>query len=362
MLSFESNHTILFTRKTLTSAHASIIPEFKEKIELTEKADQFEVTKFDIHNKYSGSNIIFKGLSSGSNDNTANLKSIHNVSTYVLDEAEELTDEATFDKIDFSIRNQKVQNRIVIILNPTTKAHWIYKRFFESLGVAEGFNGTIADTTYIHTSYLDNIRNLSDTFLQRVAQLAINDPFKYNHVIMGGWLDKADGVIFKNWTHGAFDTSLPYGYGLDFGFFPDPDALVKVAVDNKNKILYIHEEFYLNELPTHELANRVKSIVGNKQVVADSAGKRSIEDIKRSGVNIQKVDKYAGSVLDGINTLRNYQLVITPESTNIAKELNNYSEKNGNPIDSYNHAIDAIRYAVQHLTNQTKRSNPKMIC
>jgi phage terminase large subunit len=158
LLTFEQDHVILFTRYTLTSASISIIPEFLEKIELLGFLDHFYITKDEIVNKATGSKIIFKGIKTSSGDQTASLKSIQGVTTWVLEEAEELTDEKKFDTIDFSIRNKKQQNRIILILNPTTKEHFIYKRFFEDRGVREGSNITKGDTTYIHSTYLDNIR------------------------------------------------------------------------------------------------------------------------------------------------------------------------------------------------------------
>ena len=153
LLSFEIGHKILFTRQTMTSAHLSIIPEFQEKIERLNLEDRFNITKHEIQNIESGSEIIFRGLKTSSGDQTANLKSLQGVTTWILDEAEELIDENTFDKINLSIRQKGVQNRIILILNPATKEHWIYKRFFEQAGVDAGYNGIKNDVTYIHTTY-----------------------------------------------------------------------------------------------------------------------------------------------------------------------------------------------------------------
>ena len=122
LLSFEPRHKILFTRSTMTSAHLSIIPEFQEKVNIMDVADSFEVTRNQIVNKASKSEIIFRGLKSSSGDQTANLKSLQGVSTWILDEAEELTDEATFDKINLSIRQKGVDNRVILILNPASKS------------------------------------------------------------------------------------------------------------------------------------------------------------------------------------------------------------------------------------------------
>ena len=54
--------------------------------------------------------------------------------------------------------------------------------------------------------------------------------------------DIRTSYIFPNWSYGEFDTSLPFGFGLDFGFHPDPDAMVKVAIDKGRKKIYLKEE------------------------------------------------------------------------------------------------------------------------
>jgi len=112
LLTYEVGHVILFTRYTLTSAHVSIIPEFIDKIETADLSHDFYITKDEIINKITGSKILFKGIKTSSGTQTANLKSLAGVTTWVLDEAEELTDEDTFDKIDFSIRHKSKQNTL----------------------------------------------------------------------------------------------------------------------------------------------------------------------------------------------------------------------------------------------------------
>ena len=349
LLSYYPNEKILFTRQTMTSAHLSVIPEVQEKIDFMDKAHDFDVTKTEITNKGSGSKIIFKGLRTSSGDQTANLKSLQGMTCWVNDETEELSDEATFDRIDLSIRQKGVQNRVILILNPTTKAHWIYKRFFEDAGVAEGFTGQQGDVTYIHTTYLDNIENLDQSFLNNIEKMRVNTPSKYNHLILGGWLDRAEGVIFTNWIYGAFDDSLPFAFGMDFGFHPDPDTLVRVAIDEKRKILYCKQELYETKLSPTELAERVAEITQRYSVVADSAEPRLIDFLKQRGVRIEGVKKFAGSVLEGIKMMQDYQIVITPESTKIANELNNYCMKNGQPVSNgYDHLIDCIRYRLMN--------------
>ena len=131
LLMTETGHNVLFTRYTLRSANISIIPEFKEKIEMLGYENSFYTTKDEIVNKNTGSKILFRGIKTSSGDQTANLKSLQGITTWVMDEAEELVDEDIFDKIDLSVRQKGRDNRIILILNPTTKEHWIYERFFE---------------------------------------------------------------------------------------------------------------------------------------------------------------------------------------------------------------------------------------
>ena len=354
LLSFEKGHKILFTRQTMTSAHLSIIPEFQEKIQLLESEDKFEVTKTDILNKQSGSEIIFRGLKTSSGDQTANLKSLQGVTDWVLEEAEELTEEATFDKINLSVRQKGVQNRIIIIFNPTTKEHWIYKRFFEQAGVEGGFNGVKGNVTYIHTTYEDNIEHLDQSFLDEVQRIKETNANKYQHAILGGWLDKAEGVVFTNWQFGTFNPNgLQTSFGMDFGFSIDPDALTEVAIDKAKKIIYIKEVIYERGLKTHVLAQLMKDKVGGGLIIADSAEPRLIDDLRYQGINIQPVKK--GTIESGIVRMQDYQIILDPQSTNLAKEFNNYCYLNKASklyIDDWNHGIDSARYnIIYHLDN-----------
>ena len=356
-LTYEVGHVILFTRYTLTSAHISIIPEFIEKIDLIDRHHDFKITKDEIINLRSGSKILFRGIKTSMGTQTANLKSLSGVTTWVLDEAEELTDEDIFDKIDLSIRAKDIQNRVIMILNPSTKEHFIFKKFFESKGVQEGVNLTKDNTTYIHTTYLDNLENLSESFLIQVEDTRIKRPEKYKHVILGGWLDKAEGVVFTNWKYGEFNPdNLQTSCGMDFGFSVDPDTLTEVAIDKSKKILYVKEHIYKNGIKTHELAPMILSKVGNKLIIADSAEPRLIEDLKYLGVNIQAVKK--GTIESGVSRMQDFEIIVDPQSSNIGKELNNYAYKDKGSqlyIDDYNHAIDGIRYnVIYHLDNPNK--------
>ena len=350
MLTYELGHTILFTRYTLTSAHVSIIPEFIEKIESGNLQSDFYITKDEIINTKTGSKILFKGIKTSSGNQTANLKSLAGITCFVLDEAEELVDEDIFDKIDLSIRQQGNQNRVILILNPTTKTHFIYKKFFESKGVSDGICETIDNTTYIHTTYLDNYENLSESFLDQIEQIKLNNPKKYEHVILGGWLDKAEGVVFTNWKFGAFNPdNLQTSFGQDYGFSIDPTTLVEVAIDRKQKRIYLKEHLYKPKLTTSEIAHINKTICGPKLIVADSAEPRLINELQKLGCKVVGTTKGAGSISAGIAIMQDYELIV--EGENIAKELNNYvyTDKGSKLfLDAWNHILDAARYNISY--------------
>ncbi len=357
LLTYEAGHVILFTRYTLVSAHVSIIPEFIDKIETANLQSDFSITKDEIINLRTGSKILFKGIKTSSGTQTANLKSLAGVTTWVLDEAEELNNEDVFDKIDFSIRAKGIHNRVILILNPVTKEHFIYKRFFESKGVQGGSNLIKGDTTYIHTSYLDNYENLSNSFIEQVERMKVDNVAKYNHVVMGGWLDKAEGVVFTNWKFGEFNPDgLQTSCGMDFGFSVDPDALSEVAIDKAKNKIYLKEHIYQKGIKSHDLAKMILSKVGNKLIIADSAEPRLIEDLKYLGVNIQPVKK--GTIESGVTRMQDYELIVSPDSTNIAKELNNYVYLDKGSklyIDDWNHLLDSSRYnIIYHLDNPNK--------
>jgi len=187
-LTYESGHIILFTRWTMTSAHISIIPEFLDKIEVMNLQADFEITQNEIINKRTGSKILFRGIKTSQGTATANLKSISGVTTWVLDEAEELVDENVFDRIDLSIRTKETPNRVILVMNPSFKSHWIYQRWISK---------PIPDTTYIHTTYLHNKRNLSQSFIEQAERVRESNISRYNHLFIGDWLDDAEGLLWN---------------------------------------------------------------------------------------------------------------------------------------------------------------------
>ena len=345
----ERNQKVLFTRYTMVSAEKSIIPEFIEKIELTNSLSEFDIRNRNITNKVTGSDIIFEGIKGSSGVQTARLKSLQGVTVWCLDEAEELEDEKVFDDIDLSIRQKGVQNRVIIVMNPATKEHFIYKRFFEQMGVNEGFNGVVGNVAYIHTTYLDNIENLSQSFIDNVELMKARRPEKYKHQIMGAWLSRAEGVIFENWKLGKFEELGQKIFGQDYGFSIDPTTLIEINVDKNNMVIYVKECYYKKGMATTEISDLNKKYAGKQLIIGDSAEPRLISELQKLGNNIRGAEKGQGSITAGISMLQDYNIIVDPNSINLIKEFNNYAwsdKKSSTPIDNWNHGIDPLRYGL----------------
>ena len=199
------------------------------------------------------------------------------------------------------------------------------------------------DHCFIKTTYLNN-KYLPANIVKQIESRRHNEYFW--RVYGMGEIGAAEGAIFTNWRMGEFDRSLPFIYGLDFGFNPDPDACSRVAIDRKNYRIYADELFYISGQSFIDLRNNMsKHIRSHELVIADSSEKRLIGDL-RPLFNIRGVRK-RGNVVEWLRKMQDYEIIITENSMNTEKELRNYQwhdRKAGVPIDAFNHALDEIRY------------------
>lgn len=350
-------HQILYTRYTMVSANISIIPEFLEKAELDGTQRYFSSTRSDVTNQMTGSRVMFRGIKSSSGNQTAKLKSIHGITTFVVDEAEEWVSEKEFETIMLSIRQKGIQNRIIIVMNPTDNNHWVYKRFIEQTYREEMYDGipvqisTHPSVLHIHTTYLDNVANLSEEFLKEVAEMKAKNPEKYAHTVIGRWADTAEGAIFKQW---GVVKEFPkwckkVAIGLDWGFTNDCTAIVMGGVVDNN--LYLDEICYKTQMTNAEIITTLKRYAGLK-VIADSADPRTINEVAMAGIRIYPVIKGAGSIVGGIEKMKEFNIFVTERSYNLQNELRSYvwdKDKDGRYINApadgqADHLCDAARY------------------
>lgn len=364
-------HQILFTRYTMTSASISVIPEFWEKVEADGTDKYFHKTKNDVVNRRTGAHVMFRGIKTSSGNQTAKLKSIHGITTFVVDEAEEWVSETEFDTIMLSIRQKGLQNRIIIVMNPTDSNHFIYRRYIKDTHRIVEYDGvpvqisTHPNVLHIHTTYLDNIEHVGEQFLKEVDDMKRNNPEKYAHVVIGQWADVAEGAIFKKWgIVKEFPTyARKVAAGLDFGYSNDPSSCVRCGIVESydgTRDLYIDEVFYKRGMGLSELIAALKNL--DLHIYADSADPRLIDDIRLGGVIIYPVSKPAGSILAGIEKINDFDhIYVTERSYNVQDELRNYvwdKDALGNYINEplqngYDHAMDATRYYINgHILGQ----------
>ena len=249
----------------------------------------------------------------------------------------EINNRVTYD--DYDQLNQRTENCTWVDYNPRSE-FWLHDKLIPH------FNHAFIKSTYRDNPYI------SKGELEKILWKKDKPEFANWWRVYGeGELGQYEGVIFPNWEYGDFDDTLPYGFGLDFGFHPDPDSLVKVAIDKKRKIIYAKECFYLSGLLPSVLSDNIgKHANRNNHIIADSADPRMIANLKTS-FNIQGVKK-TGTVAEWLRLIQDYKIIITNDSYNLAKELNNYiwmDNKAGIPVDAWNHLIDAIRYYFMNL-------------
>lgn len=205
----------------------------------------------------------------------------------------------------------------------------------------------------IRSNFMDN-PYLPEGELQNILMKKDKPGFENWWKVYGlGQLGKLEGCIFTNWRYGAFpDGSTPL-YGLDFGFNA-PDAMVKLAVNEKLKKVYWDERIYKSGNSFEDLRTLV-GLHANRgdRIVADSADARMISQLRKYfNVHATNKGKKGWGVAEAIKLMQGYEHILTEDSPNLAKEFNNYiwnDKKAGIPVDAFNHLIDGGRYAFQDI-------------
>lgn len=205
----------------------------------------------------------------------------------------------------------------------------------------------------IKSTYLDN-EFLTAEQIARIESKKANA--EWWKVYGEGELGRLQDAILTNWRYGEFDETLPHIYGLDFGS-RDPDAMTKVAVNEKNKLIYVDETIYQNGNGTDDLYSLIYSSINhNALIVADSQATRTIEDLERRKLNIIPAQKQR--ITEDIKVIKDYTLVVTERSYNLVRELNTWvwlDKKGDVPLDDNNHLLDSMRYAFNFLVKPKRK-------
>lgn len=371
-------HKILNARYTMTSAKKSIIPDFKIKLDALGLSPYYDIKETEILSKFDDSKMWFSGIKTGSKTQDSALKSLSDISLFYVEEASEIPTFEEWEKVDLSVRAQNIQAFSMLVLNPTHSSHWIYQKFFLDKGVKAGFNGIKDGVMYIHSTWEDLDEDMivqkhlpkfkADKLFYESNKLEdLTDQkdqkrwCRYRDVILGGWRDSIDNVIFEYWDE--FDEwpeekPIYHTLGLDFGF-KDPNALVETKF--YKDAIYVKQHLFKPDVSNSDLANAIKKVYtdsnGGKEFycIADSARPEIIKELNKLGCVVLKCKKGSGSVKDGIQKINSTNLFIHKDSNDIKNELNNYhwieiinnkGERKTVPVDSFNHSLDALRYSL----------------
>ena len=342
-----SKRKILIVRKYATTLKDSV---FQLMVDVVTQWKIYNYCKINLSNYTitlpNGSVFLFKGL-----DDSEKIKSIAGITDIWCEESTELTlDEYT--QLDLRLRAMEPDLQLICSFNPVSKVNWVYKKWFAD-GVITSDN-----TMILKTTYKDN-RFLPPEYCAALEEKQRSNPTYYRIYALGDFCT-LDKLIFSNWEIGEAptDTSkMQLLCGLDYGYTADPSAFIVSWLDEANKTLYVAEEWYKRGALNNEIAQQIKYMGHGKDVIiADSAEQKSIEEIRRDGVSrIRASVKGKGSVMQGIQKLQQYKIIVSPNCENVITELQNYSYKKdkqsgeytNEPQDAYNHCMDALRYSLQ---------------
>lgn len=330
--------------------------------EITDRADESGVLEtLSINDsmmtiEFGANSLNAVGFKKSSSDQKSKLKSLANYNCVIIEEADEIPEE-DFIQLDDSLRTLKGDITIILLLNPPPKSHWIVKRWFDlqKSNVKDFYIPELkkdaVDTLFIHTSFEDNIKNISEQSIRNYRNYEIIKPSHYYNMIKGYVPEVVRGKIYANWQE---IENIPHEArlerrGLDFGYTNDPTAIVDIYYYNGGYIL--DEICFEKGMSNKRIADNIGLLV-HTMTVADSAEPKSIDEIKSYGVNIQPAVKGAGSISQGIQYIKDQKISYTKRSFNIKKEYENYAwieDKDGvtknEPKPGYDHCMDAVRYA-----------------
>lgn len=348
---------VLFLRKYQTQVRDSQFLLFKGVIKRYGLERYFHVkeSEMDIICTTTGNMLLSGGL-----DDVDKLKSVPDITDIWIEEPIDRRGSVSstdFTELDRRLRSPLASNHIHMTFNPISKESWIHDYFFKS----NAYGAFILKSTYMDNHFSP------DSQKEQFEVLKGKKLDEYLVYALGEWGSLKQGLVFPEFS---IVQTFPIdckksGYGLDWGFYPDPTALIRCGI--KNDMLILDEVIYEQYLTSGTRADMMKrrGVSTIEKIVADR-NPEAIAELKAKGYhNIVPADKGPGSIKAGIDAMKNYRICITERSDNLKNEFSNYEwEKDrhsetptGDPIDAWNHGIDAARYwtmSIAHVKRGAK--------
>lgn len=354
------NSNLLVVRKTFATLKDSCFSELIWAINSLKVSHLWDIKLSPLEIIYipTGQKIFFRGL-----DDPLKITSLTVTSGSLcwlwVEEAYEITSQEDFEILQESIRGKVDNNlfkQITITFNPWNENHWLKKRFFDTKS---------EDILAITTNYTIN-EWLDDADTKMFIEMKKQNPRRYQVAGLGHW-GIANGLVYENFDICDFDLyeikqrhNIKSMFGLDFGYTNDPTALFCSLVDISKKEIYVFDELYEKALTNIMIFNVISKMGYRKELIfADSSEPKSIDELREFGlINIRPAKKGRGSINNSIQFLQNFKIIIHSSCKNFIKEISSYTwskDKLGNPInqpiDDFNHLLDAMRYSIQALSN-----------
>ena len=339
----ENRLVITIARKTLPALKGSVYRDFMEiadKVGITYFA---EINKAEMTFKYKNHLVEFISL-----DNEMKVRGRKRTHCF-LNEANE------FFLEDFNQLSLRTTEKMILDFNPSDVIHWIYSDIC-----------TRDDCDTYITTFEDNAF-LDPEIKKEILRMKERDADRWRVYGLGERATFKEGQIFDNWKWIDYNEfvdkdSSEVVYGLDWGYSNDPTGIVEVR--RKNDKLYVHELLYKKGLTNQDIYNEIKNLGLEEELfICDSAEPKSLEDMKRLGLYCKPSNKGSGSVMNGIQIIKEYDVFASKQSKNLLQEYQYYiweSNKDGQTINKIkqngmDHLMDAFRYAV--TTGLARESN-----
>lgn len=359
----------LVVRKTYNTLKDSCYTVIKWGINRLGVRDLWDVkiSPLEMTYKPTGQKIYFRGL-----DDPYKITSIAVENGYLcwawVEEAYEILKEEDFDTLDESIRGYippetGLYKQITLTFNPWSEHHWLKARFFDIQD---------PDTLAITTTYKCN-EWLDEADLKKFEKMKERNPRRYKVAGLGEW-GVSDGLVYENWRiedvnvlsddFKAKHPNLKPCHGIDFGYTSDPAAILQAYIDVDSKQIFIVDEIYKTLQTNIMLAKEIKAKGWeNLKFHADDAEPKSIQELSDNGIKVERAGKTKGkeTIIDGVQWLQNYEIIVRPQCKSFVSEISTYHFKKdkfgkalNEPVDADNHAMDALRYGTKQYRDKSK--------
>lgn len=260
---------------------------------------------------------------------------------------------------------QSLSQRSLDLLRPTIRKpgselwfSWNPNRPSDPVDVLLRGDAKPTDAIVIEANWSDNPW-LPDELRADLEDDRRRDPDKFLHVWGGHYSLNSESRVFRNWRVEDFETPTDavHRFGADWGFAVDPSVLVRCHIEGRK--LFVDQEVWQVGCEIDHLPKLFDRIEGSRKwlIRADSARPETVSYMRRQGFRITPALKGQGSLEDGVEFLRSFDIVVHPRCKRVAEELTLYSYKTDpqtNEIlpvleDKNNHTIDALRYALEEL-------------